>query len=92
MAAGVRAQLADPRLPGGPATTAAQAHVWLLRRDGAASSWPLVALCAVAAMEYGRGVLWARARAAPPTLDPAREAANLAAARFWCLLEEVGLM
>ena len=92
VAGAVRQQLTSPAVPGGPVADALRAHVWLLRPPpGYARQphlWTRVALVAVAAMEHGRCVLWARSVAGEH--DVVLAAGRLAAARFWALLEEVG--
>jgi hypothetical protein len=92
VAAAVRSQLREDRLPGGPVLDATQAHVWLLRRQSPDSRWQLLALCVVAAMEHGRSVLWARTHAGEAGPALVQAAANLAVERFWWLLREVGLL
>ena len=92
VAQAVREQLHSPDVPGGPAPTAVdRADVWLLRPPatyaGRSRQWSVVALAAVAAMEFGRAVLWARSVAGEQTVVVV--AGRLAVARFWALLEEV---
>jgi hypothetical protein len=85
------AHLAAAALPGAPAVDVPCASVWLLRAPaalpGPARRWSRLALVAVAAMEHGRRVLWARSAAGEP--DALAAAGNLAAARFWALLDEL---
>ncbi len=93
MARALRAQLAEAHLPGGPALAEACAEVWLLRAPaapayaGSARQLSRVAVAAIAAMEHGRRVLWARSVAGEA--DAVVAAGNLATARFWALLAEL---
>ena len=91
VARAVRSQLAEAHLPGGPVAAVACADVWRLRRPSAYSGpmrqWSRIALVAVAAMEHGRRVLWARSVTGEP--DAVAAAGNLAAARFWFLLGDL---
>ena len=92
VAQAVRDQLHSPDVPGGPAPAdVVRADVWLLRPPaayaGRSRQWSVVALATVAAMEFGRAVLWARSVAGEETVVVV--AGRLAAARFWALLEEV---
>ena len=90
VAVGVRAQLSDARLPGGAVPAATQADVWLLQPPSAGTNaWPTIALCATAAMEHGRQVLWALSSDGRRGPEAVQTASNLAADRFWALLEEV---
>ena len=92
VALGVRAQLADARLPGGALPAATQEAVWLLRSPPARGhDWPTIALCVTAAMEHGRRVLWALASNGDRGAAAVQAATNLAADRFWALLEDVAL-
>jgi len=86
VAEGVREQLAVGLGLGGAALVT-QPAVWLLRpprRGIAPEAWALVAMSAVAAMEYGRRLLWVPGPAGGRA-DPQR-VRRLAAARFWQLL------
>ena len=93
VATAVRAQFSETRLPCGPVRSVQQAEVWLLRRDQQEpdSRWQQLAVCAIAAMEHGRQVMWARMHAGELGDALVQPAANLAVERFWWLLAEVGL-
>lgn len=97
VAQAVRAQLARQDLPGGPAPAAERADVWLLRPPasyaGARRRWFFVAMAAIAAMEFGRCVLWARSiagggDAVGDVVVPSGRR-HLAAERFWVLLGDM---
>jgi len=68
--------------------TVQRSAVWLLDPPSPsvdARAWPLVAMAAVAAMDYGRRMLWARRREDPA---PLLAVAHLSVARFWRVIAE----
>jgi hypothetical protein len=92
VAQAVRGQLMTAELPCGPLPQApSRAHVWLLRPPGdkiADGPWALVALAAVAAMEFGRRVLWAQAHAGVAREEAVAAAGNRAAEWFCAALRD----
>jgi hypothetical protein len=92
VAQAVRGQLVAAELPCGPLPAEpARAHVWLLRSPGdrvAEGPWALVALAAVAAMEFGRRRLWALTHAGAEREAAVAAAGNMAAEWFRAALSD----
>jgi hypothetical protein len=96
VAQAVRTQIDHVLAPSAPTPTS-RANVWLLGPPPlphiTPGVWTLVCLCALAAMEYGRTLLWAQhhhlpAAPAPQWANPLRAVSNAAVARFWHLLQD----
>jgi hypothetical protein len=95
VAAAVVAQLQSGLANGSGGASVQSAAVWLQQcptQHVNKEAWRVVALAALTAMEYGRGLLWVQARRPGwvPAHGPAvaQAVGRRAAARFWVLLQD----